>query len=360
MISLQLQRCLSGGKRLVIVPNCFYSSGPKHRNGLSDDVQGSVHLPNNVEELDAGQKAQFSQERARDISGPNIDSHFQGAKLNFGQGKHQAGEDAHVGAYACSGSGIHLNSVMQPNVPLPFHSASSGGHEKASEAGDHSSYVDNPPEGGHWTGGEKYLAEDRKNVHARGGRQGGGEGIGSKPGTTPLAGHNKSLAFLIGSLPVTCCGLPSINHSPVGCNGIVLVSHQALGSRLFLPMKSMSCLAFSTSVNNSNINVAPLSRKDKLKKAVKDYGATVIVFHVGISLLSLGGFYLAVSSGLNVVDMLGKLGLSGGSVAKEAGTFAVAYVVHKAFAPVRISITLAATPFIVRYLRRVGFLKPPK
>lgn len=39
----------------------------------------------------------------------------------------------------------------------------------------------------------------------------------------------------------------------------------------------------------------PLTRADKLKKAVKEYGSTVIIFHVGISLISLGSFYLLVS-----------------------------------------------------------------
>ena len=38
-----------------------------------------------------------------------------------------------------------------------------------------------------------------------------------------------------------------------------------------------------------------LSRRQRLQRAVKQYGATVVVFHVGISLISLGGFYLAVS-----------------------------------------------------------------
>ena len=38
-----------------------------------------------------------------------------------------------------------------------------------------------------------------------------------------------------------------------------------------------------------------LSQREKLKRAVKEYGSTVIVFHVTISLISLGGFYLAVS-----------------------------------------------------------------
>lgn len=46
--------------------------------------------------------------------------------------------------------------------------------------------------------------------------------------------------------------------------------------------------------------------------------------------------------------------------AAGAATFVVAYAVHKVFAPARIAITLTATPFIVRHLRKIGFLKPPK
>ena len=41
--------------------------------------------------------------------------------------------------------------------------------------------------------------------------------------------------------------------------------------------------------------VENLSQKERLKRAVKEYGGTVIVFHVTISLMSLGGFYLAVT-----------------------------------------------------------------
>lgn len=45
----------------------------------------------------------------------------------------------------------------------------------------------------------------------------------------------------------------------------------------------------------SNENVQKISQKDQLKRAVKEYGGTVVVFHISISLISLGGFYLAVS-----------------------------------------------------------------
>ena len=46
--------------------------------------------------------------------------------------------------------------------------------------------------------------------------------------------------------------------------------------------------------------------------------------------------------------------------AAGAATFVVAYAVHKVFAPARIAVTLTATPFIVRHLRKIGFLKSPK
>ena len=41
--------------------------------------------------------------------------------------------------------------------------------------------------------------------------------------------------------------------------------------------------------------ITALSKKDQLKRAIKDYGATVIVFHVIITLASFSFFYLTVS-----------------------------------------------------------------
>lgn len=52
---------------------------------------------------------------------------------------------------------------------------------------------------------------------------------------------------------------------------------------------------------------------------------------------------------------LGSSALSN-KIAAGASTFVIAYAIHKVFAPVRISITLAATPFIVRFLRKKGWL----
>ncbi|XP_041454750.1 uncharacterized protein C18orf19 homolog A-like [Lytechinus variegatus] len=106
-----------------------------------------------------------------------------------------------------------------------------------------------------------------------------------------------------------------------------------------------------------------VSQRQRLKMAVRDYGSTVVVFHVCISLMSLGGFYLAVSSGIDMQSLLSTLGFSAdiiqSKVATGTSTFVMAYAVHKVFAPVRIGITLTCTPFIVRYLRGIGLLKRP-
>lgn len=59
---------------------------------------------------------------------------------------------------------------------------------------------------------------------------------------------------------------------------------------------------------------------------------------------------MALLEKLNLADKAPKF-------AENASTFLIAYAVHKVFAPVRISITLASTPFIVRYLRNKKFLK---
>uniref|UniRef100_A0A8B9BSA9 DUF1279 domain-containing protein n=1 Tax=Anser brachyrhynchus TaxID=132585 RepID=A0A8B9BSA9_9AVES len=106
-----------------------------------------------------------------------------------------------------------------------------------------------------------------------------------------------------------------------------------------------------------------LNKSQQLKKVFKEYGAVGVSFHAGISLVSLGIFYLAVSSGVDMTAVRFKLGFSESSLqskrAAGTGTFVLAYAIHKLFAPVQISITIVSVPFIVRYCRKIGFFKPP-
>nr|AAH96895.1 Zgc:112435 [Danio rerio] len=103
------------------------------------------------------------------------------------------------------------------------------------------------------------------------------------------------------------------------------------------------------------------SKVQQLRQVFQQYGAVGVSFHICISLISLGIFYLAVSSGLDVASLLCKLGFSEAVVQSRlaAGTsvFVLAYAVHKLFAPLRISITLVCVPLIVRHLRRTGLFR---
>ncbi|KAL6455884.1 hypothetical protein MHYP_G00357350 [Metynnis hypsauchen] len=105
------------------------------------------------------------------------------------------------------------------------------------------------------------------------------------------------------------------------------------------------------------------SKTMQLKKVFKEYGAVGVSFHIGISLISLGFFYLAVSSGIDMAVVLCKMGFSDSVVqskmAAGTSTFVLAYAIHKLFAPLRISITLVSVPLIVRYFRKTGLFKPP-
>uniref|UniRef100_A0A8B9T3U0 DUF1279 domain-containing protein n=1 Tax=Anas platyrhynchos TaxID=8839 RepID=A0A8B9T3U0_ANAPL len=99
-----------------------------------------------------------------------------------------------------------------------------------------------------------------------------------------------------------------------------------------------------------------LNKSQQLKKVFKEYGTVGVSFHVGISLVSLGIFYLAVSSGVDMTAVLFKLGFSESSLqskrAAGTGTFALAYSIHK-------FITIVSVTFTVRYSRKIGFFKPP-
>lgn len=45
---------------------------------------------------------------------------------------------------------------------------------------------------------------------------------------------------------------------------------------------------------SSTISLQPLSKRQQLKQAFKEYGAVIVTFHVAISLVSLGSCYALI------------------------------------------------------------------
>lgn len=108
-----------------------------------------------------------------------------------------------------------------------------------------------------------------------------------------------------------------------------------------------------------------LGQTAQLAKVFAEYGTIGIVFHTTLSLTSLGISYTIVSSGVDVVALMQKFNFitevsTEAKVAGGASTFVIAYAFHKIFMPVRIFITVSATPMIVKKLRSIGLLKTPK
>ncbi|KAI4827948.1 hypothetical protein KUCAC02_031305 [Chaenocephalus aceratus] len=105
------------------------------------------------------------------------------------------------------------------------------------------------------------------------------------------------------------------------------------------------------------------NKTQQLKKVFKEYGVVGVSFHTGLSLMSLGMFYLLVSSGMDMGAFLCKMGFSEAvdrsKMTAGTSTVVLAYAIHKLFAPLRISITLVSVPLIVRYFRKTGLFKPP-
>ncbi|EDS30582.1 conserved hypothetical protein [Culex quinquefasciatus] len=287
----------------------------------------ALPLPANI---DPTETTRFSPQRARDINSSAMLTHpHHQIDVTVDSSPYSAAAtvDPHVQSYDCRGA-VSLNSAMQSNVPSPF-----GGMHKFSHL--------NMPGGG-WAQEGKYLAHDLNSSHYINLRK-EVRSEWSSYEDKPRAGTSVLLAR-IGQ-----AGLlgPKTNSSS-GSNGTV--------RKFSTEAKQSTEGEQGKGTGQGQEQVGTVSRKDRLKKAVKEYGSTVIVFHVGISLASLGACYLLVSSGIDVVALLERFGWGDSALASKAGagagTFVIAYAIHKVFAPVRISITLGATPLIVRALRK--------
>ncbi|RWS03956.1 uncharacterized protein B4U79_04035, partial [Dinothrombium tinctorium] len=204
---------------------------------------------------------------------------------------------------------VNLSSVMQTNVPKPFDGSNCGS--------DHVS-PENMPGGGSRRG-VKYLSDHLQDTHQ------------SRHFCTSSAlfTSNKS-AFL-----------------------------RYFSSSAFLLQEEKTKIVQDEKISE---NAQKLSSRQRLKIAVRDYGTTVIVFHVTFSLICLSFTYLLVKSGVPIDKLLDSIELSPSlsEKLKTGGPFVVAYVAYKFTAPVRIGITLVVAPALVRYLRMKGILKASK
>ncbi|EFN87643.1 uncharacterized protein LOC105192611 isoform X3 [Harpegnathos saltator] len=283
-----------------------------------------LDLPTNMRDIFANETGRFTSERARDIA---LYSENGGLAITNANrtGYPKICDNGQVDSYDCFGA-VSLCGTMQTNVPKPYRSQ--GTHAWVLR----STHLNMP--GGQWTRSNKYIAEDMQRSHYR-------------------------------------------NLRPESCSGSAIntLITSSLLRMTYWPMQYTIRMNYSTDASEApkdgvkdQATAAPsatlaMSKRDRFRLMLRDYGGTMMAFHITISLMSLGACYMVVVSGVDVTPLVEKL--TGGneevdSVIKTSTDFVIAYTVHKLFAPVRLSVTLAATPLLVKYLRRIGLLKKSK
>lgn len=252
----------------ILIDSVFLSFSENQSNKLHLAVQrdypqaAALPLPPNV---DPNEAMRFSPLRNRDITASALSVHQEISRdidVTLEQRSEVKEEklelhDSHLDSYDRS-SPVNLASVMQTLVPEPF------SPPKDDLLG--SSYLSYP--GGGWGQQTKYLSHELNASHYTQLRQEMRSDWSSYKGGI----FNSSL------IPNVCL----LHHNSLTIN-----------HKRFI---SLSAVNLNNAQDTSN---EPKPEKEsgavRLKKAVKEYGTTVIVFHVGISLISLGLFYTLVS-----------------------------------------------------------------
>ena len=108
----------------------------------------------------------------------------------------------------------------------------------------------------------------------------------------------------------------------------------------------------------AQVNPANLSRTQRLKLLLKDYGPLAMGLYLTIGFISIGACYAVIRVGVNVEGILNYFGMEVSKKTAGFSTLAVAYLMHKLLFPVRIGLTVGGVPMIARYLRKKGWMKP--
>jgi hypothetical protein len=124
---------------------------------------------------------------------------------------------------------------------------------------------------------------------------------------------------------------------------------------------------------------SPAHSRKQIQELSRRYGPALVVTHVSLTTASLCGWYMAIRAGVDVAAIADSLGFGGTSASgasasgasddgavsaglsvnvARVGEFAAAYAAHKLSMPVRLPVTVAATPWVARVLPQR--IPPPK
>lgn len=284
------------------------SSQGIHVSAKHDYPQAEIlPLPVNI---DPSESMRFSPQRARDISSTTISTNIWNQRViditvDSSNYDIKSDSDPHVNSYDCTGA-VSLNSSMQSNVPSPF-----GGMHKFTHL--------NMP-GGQWSQSSKWMSHDLHSSHYTNLRREVRQNMWQDEIKNLVPGENTTNEQGIVLKNEYLHGFASSSSSSLHPNSLSMLMKTSFACltqtpyhlnstsyqnarRMFSDKKDVAKAAEKQSEKNQNIEqsgnateeTVALTPRAKLKNAVRDYGSTVIIFHVAISLVSLGIFYQLVS-----------------------------------------------------------------
>ena len=87
----------------------------------------------------------------------------------------------------------------------------------------------------------------------------------------------------------------------------------------------------------------------KPQDLLKKYGPAFLVTSIVLAIISYAICYFMISTGVDVVSLLEKIGIKSSVAAANTGTAAIAYAIHKAASPIRFPPTVVLTPIVARW-----------
>lgn len=262
-------------------------------------------LPANI---DVTESIRFSPQRARDITSATIatnvwNQHAFDITVDSSPVFEKLTADPHVDSYDCSGS-VSLNSSMQSNVPSPF-------------GGMHNFTHLNMP-GGQWSQNQWRMSQDLHSSHYTNLRREVRQNmlqdeLKSNATTSANTINQKGMHVLKASLhgnsasdsvwmqmmrpnsSFSCLARNNFHRMFCHLNVTSNLSTHRMFSEQKVPEKPTDPKKAVETASEPQTESVALTPRAKLKNAIKDYGSTVFIFHVAISLVSLGLFYQLVS-----------------------------------------------------------------
>lgn len=95
----------------------------------------------------------------------------------------------------------------------------------------------------------------------------------------------------------------------------------------------------------------PKTLTGKLKAFFRKYGKLGIAMYLSISAVTFSSIYLALRSGVDVKELMRKVGIPDWPLLDGAGTVAVAYAIYKLLMPARLFLTVVLTTWISKRTR---------